>query len=263
MRSRMSRSTAVYTIFPVVSDCVHCLTFRIVPGVVTDYHLPLSYSQSNECSKVIAQTDIVEVIYANDIQNETSSSHQASKLLLKLAGVRIRRYTPRQATIDLQFVKDPQTPVTVSCCTDTTTPSQQPSPHQHEPSSHAHQHRELLRKEIGYDPIATPSTQRRRHVLSWDDYFLGIAFLTAQRSKDPNTQVGACIVNPNTKHILGVGYNGFPMGCSDEVLPWSRQESNELHNKYVYVCHAEVNAILNKGQSNIRGATIYVALFPW
>jgi dCMP deaminase len=88
-----------------------------------------------------------------------------------------------------------------------------------------------------------------------------MAFLTAQRSKDPNTQVGACIVDAN-KRIVGLGYNGFPMGCSDDDLPWARQADSELHKKYAYVVHAEVNAILNKGSADLRGSTLFVALFP-
>jgi dCMP deaminase len=102
--------------------------------------------------------------------------------------------------------------------------------------------------------------QKREDYLSWDDYFMGVAFLSAMRSKDPSTQVGACIVSPEKK-ILGIGYNGFPWGCSDEELPWERKGSF-LETKYAYVCHAELNAILNKNQSDIKGATLYVALFP-
>lgn len=90
---------------------------------------------------------------------------------------------------------------------------------------------------------------------------MAMAFLTAQRSKDPNTQVGACIVDSN-RRIVGLGYNGFPAGCSDDDLPWARQANSELHKKYAYVVHAEVNAILNKGSADLRGATLYVALFP-
>ena len=88
-----------------------------------------------------------------------------------------------------------------------------------------------------------------------------MAFLTAQRSKDPNTQVGACIVD-SSKRIVGLGYNGFPRGCSDDRLPWARSNAHPLWNKYLYVCHAEVNAILNRGSANVQGSTIYVALFP-
>ena len=100
---------------------------------------------------------------------------------------------------------------------------------------------------------------KRKGYLSWDDYFMSIALLSAKRSKDPNTQVGACIVNSKNK-IVGIGYNGFPKGCSDDEFPWAR-EGEFLQTKYAYVCHAEVNAILNSN-SNIEGCRMYVALFP-
>ncbi len=89
---------------------------------------------------------------------------------------------------------------------------------------------------------------------------MGIAILSSRRSKDPSTQVGACIVN-ESKRIVGVGYNGFPTGCSDETLPWNR-EGKFLETKYPYVCHAELNAVLNSISSNLSGCTIYVDLFP-
>lgn len=101
---------------------------------------------------------------------------------------------------------------------------------------------------------------KRKNYLSWDEYFMGVALLSAQRSKDPSTQVGACIVNKQKK-IVGVGYNGFPIGCSDEILPWAR-EGDFLETKYPYVCHAELNAILNSVGRDLSGCTIYVALFP-
>ena len=101
---------------------------------------------------------------------------------------------------------------------------------------------------------------KRSDYISWDEYFMGVALLSAQRSKDPNTQVGACIVNPDKK-IVGVGYNGFPSGCNDDELPWER-EGAYLDTKYPYVCHAELNAILNSISLNLKGCTIYVALFP-
>lgn len=88
---------------------------------------------------------------------------------------------------------------------------------------------------------------------------MGVALLSAQRSKDPNTQVGACIVNSEHR-IVGVGYNGFPSGCEDDMLPWAR-EGEYLDTKYPFVVHAELNAILNSIQ-NLHGCTIYVALFP-
>lgn len=101
---------------------------------------------------------------------------------------------------------------------------------------------------------------KREDYISWDEYFMGIAMLSAKRSKDPNTQVGACIVNKSNK-IMSVGYNGFPRGCSDDDFPWERS-GDEFNTKYPYVCHAELNAILNSGGSSLEGCKIYVALFP-
>lgn len=100
---------------------------------------------------------------------------------------------------------------------------------------------------------------KRVDYLEWDDYFMGIAVLSARRSKDPGTQVGACIVNGKNR-IVGVGYNGFPTGCSDDELPWDR-EGEFLETKYPYVCHAELNAILNATEP-LDGCRIYVDLFP-
>lgn len=95
--------------------------------------------------------------------------------------------------------------------------------------------------------------------ISWDTYFMGVALLSSYRSKDPNTKVGACIVNKD-KRIIGIGYNGFPYGCNDDTFPWER-EGDYLDCKYPYVVHAEPNAILNS-TSNLQGATLYVTLFP-
>jgi len=89
---------------------------------------------------------------------------------------------------------------------------------------------------------------------------MGIALLSAKRSKDPNTQVGACIVNEK-KRIVGVGYNGFPTGCLDDKLPWAREAESELDTKYLYVVHAEENAILNARQ-DLNNCIVYVDLFP-
>ena len=101
---------------------------------------------------------------------------------------------------------------------------------------------------------------KRDGYLSWDEYFMGIALLSAMRSKDPSTQVGACIVNTE-KRILSVGYNGMPRCCSDDVFPWER-DGEPLDSKYLYVCHAELNAILNCASGNVRGCTVYTTLFP-
>ncbi len=100
---------------------------------------------------------------------------------------------------------------------------------------------------------------KRDDYLQWDEYFMGMALLSARRSKDPQTQVGACIVN-EYKKVVGLGYNGFPIGCSDDELPWDR-EGNFLETKYPYVCHAELNAILNSTK-DLHNCKIYVALFP-
>jgi len=102
---------------------------------------------------------------------------------------------------------------------------------------------------------------KRQEYLSWEDYFMSVAFLSAMRSKDPSTQVGATIVN-DEKKIVGIGYNGFPKGCSDDELPWGKTDDDKFNTKYMYVCHAEMNAILNKNTSDIKDCTMYVALFP-
>uniref|UniRef100_A0A667Y3Z7 Deoxycytidylate deaminase n=1 Tax=Myripristis murdjan TaxID=586833 RepID=A0A667Y3Z7_9TELE len=90
---------------------------------------------------------------------------------------------------------------------------------------------------------------------------MGVALLAARRSRDPSTQVGACIVNEEKK-IVGVGYNGMPNGCGDDSLPWRRSGDNPVETKYFYVCHAELNAIMNKNSADLKGCTIYVTLFP-
>ncbi len=101
---------------------------------------------------------------------------------------------------------------------------------------------------------------KREDYISWDEYFMGVALLAAKRSKDPGTQVGACIVSPQ-KVILSTGYNGFPYGCSDDEFPWAR-EGSPNDTKYPFVVHAELNAILNAKGKSLEGSTIYVALFP-
>ena len=99
---------------------------------------------------------------------------------------------------------------------------------------------------------------KRTDYISWDEYFMGIALLAARRSKDPNTQVGACIVS-DSNIIISTGYNGMPKGCSDDEFPWEREGEQ---TKYPYVVHAELNAILNANGRDLRGSRLYVALFP-
>ncbi len=96
--------------------------------------------------------------------------------------------------------------------------------------------------------------------LEWDEYFMAEAFLATKRSRDPNTRVGACIVGPDNK-IKAKGYNGFPRGISDKEFPWAR-EGGFLETKYAFMCHAEANAIDNRGSNALDGCRIYVTLFP-
>ena len=103
-------------------------------------------------------------------------------------------------------------------------------------------------------------SQKREDYISWDEYFMGVAMLSGMRSKDPNTQVGACIVSEDNK-ILSMGYNGLPKGCSDDEFPWVR-EGAPLENKYFYTTHSELNAILNYRGGSLEGAKMYVSLFP-
>lgn len=205
----------------------------------------------HECAKVIAQaSDISTVVYALPTTccgAEDIDSEKASRVILQLAGVNLEQHTPETKTVELDFrIALNQTELDEA--------SQPKLQHRFDANE---EHRRLLKREAGYEPI---QSLKRPNVLTWDDYFMALAFLTAQRSKDPNTTVGACIVN-SRRHIVGLGYNGFPAGCSDDDLPWHRQNESALHTKYMYVCHAEVNAILNS-QDSCEGASIYVALFP-
>ena len=105
--------------------------------------------------------------------------------------------------------------------------------------------------------------EKREDYITWDEYFIGVAKLSAKRSKDPNTQVGACIVSEDNK-ILSMGYNGFPRGCSDEEFPWGKdlEFSDPYNAKYLYSTHSELNAILNYRGGSLEGSKIYVTLFP-
>lgn len=102
---------------------------------------------------------------------------------------------------------------------------------------------------------------KRTSYIEWEEYFMAVALLSAKRSKDPCTQVGACIVN-NEKKIVGIGYNGMPRGCDDNQFPWNKGPKDSLDAKSLYVCHAELNAVLNKNSSDVKDCTIYVTLFP-
>ena len=104
-------------------------------------------------------------------------------------------------------------------------------------------------------------SSKRTDYISWDEYFMGVAILSGMRSKDPNSQVGCCIVSQDNK-ILSMGYNGFPKGCSDDEFPWDRDCADPLDTKYPYVAHSELNAILNYSGGSLAGAKLYVSLFP-
>lgn len=101
---------------------------------------------------------------------------------------------------------------------------------------------------------------KREDYITWDEYFMSVAHLAGMRSKDPSSQVGACIVSNGNK-ILSMGYNGFPIGCRDDEFPWAR-EGEDLDTKYLYVVHSELNAILNYRGGSLEGAKLYVTLFP-
>lgn len=106
-----------------------------------------------------------------------------------------------------------------------------------------------------------PKSAKRADYISWDEYFMAVAHLAGMRSKDPHTQVGACIVSPDNK-ILSIGYNGFPRGCADDVFPWARDGESVQDTKYAYVTHGELNAILNYRGGSLEGTKLYVSLFP-
>eukprot|EP01137_Pigoraptor_chileana_P034701 Opistho-2@27649 len=110
-------------------------------------------------------------------------------------------------------------------------------------------------------PVRHVSSVRRLNQISKDEFFMGMAVLASFRSKDPRTQVGCAIVSP-AGIVVAIGYNGFPWGCADDDLPWAKDASDPLDTKFPYVCHAEMNAILNAGQSSVKGCTLFTTLFP-
>lgn len=193
--------------------------------------------------------------------------------MFEMSGVKTRRYRPstRQIVLDFNSLSSTAATTTTSdnSCDDdikdeplTTTSTDIGNDTATQQEQHRDRIKALLLKEASYDiDNDNKNNKKRSSYLSWDDYFLAMSFLSAKRSKDPSTQVGACIVNTD-RRIVGIGYNGFPRGCDDDALPWGRDSPSALHTKYPYVVHAEVNAILNKGSANVDGATLYVALFP-
>jgi dCMP deaminase len=248
---------------------------------------------SSDCVKVMIQSGIRELIILkptttsnNDTTTKDGSSthgsgggnvlawtddEQASWIMLEMAQIHVRYHQPALPSLILDF----------GISNETTTPHQDtdtlyrtPTARTISTTSHTavvsnldytmeeQKAIDILKLEAEYDATTVADNGRRKDYLTWDDYFMSVAFLTAQRSKDPNTQVGACIVDDEHR-IIGLGYNGMPRGLSDDAMPWARDTSNpSIFTKYPYVTHAEVNAILNKGSANVKGSTIYVALFP-
>lgn len=238
---------------------------------------------SSDCVKVMIQSGIQELVIwksskrFNDSNSQSSSSssssssaldvilsddEQASRIMLEMANIQVRYHESAVSSLVLDFgIDEAQSHCNTTCCSNSTTPSN-PSLSTNSYTTEEHNALQILKEEADYDATTVDDNGRRHDFLTWDDYFMSVAFLTAQRSKDPNTQVGACIVDDEHR-IIGLGYNGMPRGLSDDAMPWARDSSNPpLFNKYLYVTHAEVNAILNKGSANVKGSTIYVALFP-
>lgn len=206
---------------------------------------------NNECAKIIIQSGIREVIYHKGY-NATQETYRASRIMFEMSGVNTIQFESTKEKVILDFGENLDE--------EESSPEQKSSLSGSDEIEYRENMKKLLLKEAGYN-VDAPTRLKRSSYLSWDDYFMAISFLSAKRSKDPSTQVGACIVNKENR-IVGIGYNGFPRDCSDECLPWARTGLSSLHTKYPFVCHAEVNAILNKCSADVVGSSLYVALFP-
>ncbi|XP_043462936.1 deoxycytidylate deaminase [Leptopilina heterotoma] len=212
----------------------------------------------NECAKLIIQSGIKTIFYAF-CKNADDVRIIASKRMFDAANVKYSEYIPSAEKIVIDFTAINLDQV------DQLPPSPQ---RKDESEKHSLCQSPLLNRndlslcdKFQSDLKLSDISEKRQSFLSWDDYFMGMAFLASMRSKDPHTQVGACIVNED-KIIVGIGYNGFPQGCSDDEFPWTKNQPDMLQSKFLYVCHAEVNAILNRNSENLKNCTIYVALFP-
>ncbi|XP_011873102.1 PREDICTED: uncharacterized protein LOC105564928 [Vollenhovia emeryi] len=254
----------------------------------------------NECAKVIIQSGIKTIVYISEKKAHCQKPRMiAAKRMFNAAGVGYRQYVPKRQKLEIDFSDINWTDLEMNQLSQT---PMEDSAHvlgcvrKHHLSTLVRlgdfvryarrRDTEMPRKKrrLSSSPWSSPWSSLRteppephreeRHIkheqwdiskrtsyIDWDEYFMAIAFLSAKRSKDPNTQVGACIVNDD-KRIVGIGYNGMPMGCSDDEFPWQRGEHNSLNAKYLYVCHAEINAVLNKNSSDVKNCAIYVALFP-
>lgn len=128
--------------------------------------------------------------------------------------------------------------------------------------------RSLLINEAGFDTNAERSTAnvKRSDYISWEDFFFGVAVLSSRRSKNPVAPYGACIVDAENR-VVGIGYDGLPAGCADDCIPYNLPTKKGeklpfLHKMDPYICHAEVNAILNKCNADVAGCKMYVEKFP-
>ena len=230
----------------------------------------------NECAKMIIQSGIKEVIYLSDKYHDTNTC-KASRTMFEMAGVKTRRYIPLCFSVSVDFGDIPIKEITN--CGGSPRYHKQLEGGIVETNNASTMRRITYDKSLAGNisvneeannnkkkngttnfQLGVPQSQitngntcceihtkptlvgPRKNALSWYDYFMSIAFLSAMRSKDPSTQVGACIVNQSNR-IVGIGYNGFPVGCSDNELPWDRTGDDELDTKYPFVCHAEVNAM--------------------
>ncbi|KAK2150416.1 hypothetical protein LSH36_406g02082 [Paralvinella palmiformis] len=182
----------------------------------------------NECAKLIVQSAIRHIVYTCDKYHEKMQCI-ASRRLFDMAGITYEQFKPRhnKVTIDLRH----------RCCEINGT-------------------RRVSRSREGY-----LKNSMRLDYITWSEYFVGVALLSAQRSKDPKSQVGACIVSVS-KRIVAIGYNGMPRNCDDDRLPWTHHADDPLETKYPYVCHAELNAIMNRNCMALKGCTMYVTRFP-
>ncbi|XP_051169006.1 uncharacterized protein LOC127286569 [Leptopilina boulardi] len=212
----------------------------------------------NDCAKLIIQSGIKTIFYAF-CKNFNDVRIIASKKMFDAASVNYSQYVPNSKKIVIDFTAINLDQV------DQLPPSPQK---ENEIVNNSLCQSPLLNKndlficdKFQSEMKISDTGAGRQSFLSWDDYFMGMAFLASMRSKDPHTQVGACIVNEE-KIIVGIGYNGFPRGCSDDEFPWMKNQPDMLQSKFLYVCHAEVNAILNRNSENLKNCTIYVALFP-
>lgn len=171
---------------------------------------------SSDCSKLMVQSQIATVVVLGSENEQTSPDLQASRILLDMAGVQVRYYQPNRELVTLNFSSPSSSAV-----------QEQPQTNNETKNATSNtnlvtdRERAILKEEIDYDPLHSENgSKKRTDYLSWKDYFMAMAFLTSQRSKDPNTQVGACIVDSSSNRILGLGYNGFPVEYILMVLCW-------------------------------------------